>query len=182
MIQTFIRSFLAPRTTSQDSQRKEFILNILLFGSMVIFALGTVVNTLNSVVESSINHDSASSSVLLLGSIFLFLSLLFILSRKGHFKISAYIVVGIFFFFALLMGYQFGIDVSVSLLVYALVIVMAGILINTRFAFITTIASVVALFVLSELQTRGILLVDDSWRTEPWYHIDTVMTGILFLL
>jgi len=176
-----MKTILHPRSESEDSQRKEFILNVLLVSSMAIFSVAITINLIIAIIRPDSTNQSSHLSVMVLVVIFTLLAALYGISRKGFFKVSAFILVTIFFSFAFLMGYRWGVDVAASLLIYMLVIVMAGILINTRFAFIVTGIVAATLLVVGELQTMNIVVADTFWRTQPWYHSDSVMTGFIFL-
>lgn len=77
------------------------------------------------------------------------------------------------------MSYKWGVDVNASLLLYALVIVMAGILNSTKFSFITAGAIAIALFVIGYLQEAGTIVANSYWRSQPWQESDTIMTVII---
>jgi signal transduction histidine kinase len=181
MHKTFFHKLLDSRSQDEDSKRKEFILNVLLLSSTLLFFAAAGASLLISFLRpESYRHNSIS--LLILFSIFAFFAILLILSRKGFGSASAHILIIIFFLFALLMGYRWGIDVNASLLIYALVIVMAGILVNTRFAFLMTGLIAFVLISVGYLQEAGLYAPDRYWRSEPWQMSDTIMTAIIFFV
>jgi len=80
------------------------------------------------------------------------------------------------------MGYQWGVDVSASLLFYAIIIVMAGILINARFAFITVFIIGVTIAVTAYLQSIGAVIPNRYWTTDHWRTTDVIVTSFLFMI
>lgn len=176
----FIPSLLRPRSTNEDAQRREFILNILLLSSILFFSAASVISFFAFLLRPASSVHNSVPLLLLLSTV-AFLLFLYFLSRKGLFRIAAYTLVGIFFLFALLMGYRWGIDLSASLLLYSLVIVMAGVLVSTRFAFLSAAIITFSLLVIGQLQVTGAIHVDRYWRTESWHTSDIVMTMVILL-
>jgi len=177
-----VKNILTPRSVGEDSQRREFILNVLLLTSIVIFAVALLCNLTIAIIDPVRFSGSSDSSTIPIMIVLGVLVMLYGLSRKGHFRISAYIIIGIFLLFSFLMGYQWGIGVTASLLIYMLVIIMAGILISTRFSFIVTSVIVVILVVVGKLQLHSIIVADTAWKLLPWTQQDTLMTCIIFVV
>ncbi|HEV7702396.1 MAG TPA: HAMP domain-containing sensor histidine kinase [Candidatus Paceibacterota bacterium] len=125
-------------------------------------------------------RNSMSPFILVLT--FAFFLFLFFLSRKGFYRGSAYVLVAVFFLLSFFMGYRWGVDVNAAILIYTLVVVMAGILVSTRFAFIMTGLVAYAMFALNDLQASHIIPVDRYWRNESWGPIDITMTLIILLV
>src|SRR5690349_20214846 len=85
---------LRPLSTDDDSRRRESILNIILLSSLILtFVLDLTVLYYSASLGSAYKGISFSSFSLIVLS-FLFL---YILSRRGHFAIAAYLVVGLYF-------------------------------------------------------------------------------------
>ncbi len=176
----YFKQFTTPRSADKDLRRRELIFNILVLSSAALFTAASVISVFVSLLRpESSEHNSVSILVLL--STVVFLLFLYLLARRGFFKASAYALVGVFFLFALLMGFRWGIDLSASLLLYTLTIVMAGVLVSTRFAFLATAIVTIALLIVGQLQVTNVIAVDRYWRTESWHTSDIVMTMIILL-
>ncbi len=159
------KKLIRPKSKNEDSQRREFILNIILV-SFIIFALLSFINTLiNFIRLGSAAYSGRGMSPLVLFIVFLFFSILYILSRTGHFIVSAYILLLIHFIGTTYCIYKWGVSLHAGLLLYALLIVIAGILINTRFAFFTTLFTSLTLLIINYLHTHGIVLPNLYWKT-----------------
>jgi signal transduction histidine kinase len=176
-----VKKLVHPRSSDEDSRRKEFILNILLLSSITLFAVANVINVFAAIFRPA-SHELHSMPFLVLVFILAFFSLLYFLSRKGHFSFSAHVLVFTFFFLAAYMGYHWGVDITASLLIYGLVIVMAGILVSTRFAFLTTALIGLTILITDYLQGLQIVIYDYAWRVENWETTDTIMTAVIFFL
>lgn len=154
---------LTPRAETEDLARREFILNIFLLGSIGLLFVALLAVIQQTMIQGADHKGSSPFYVL---TIFLsFVTLLF-LSRKGFIKTTAYIFIGVYFF-AISSGlYTYGIDQPQTLLAFALIIVMAGIMIGSRFAFIVTFMSATLLAVLGYLQINEFYPVDAYWKQE----------------
>lgn len=175
-----INKFVAPRSLSEDSRRGEFILNVLLLFSLGLFLAAIIVSILVAIYRP-ISHGHSSMPILSLIAAFCLFYFLHFLNQRGHYRISAHIFIAFFFLLSLYMGYRWGVDVNASILLYALSVVMAGVLLGARSAFI--LAGVIALSMgtMGYLENIGNIQVNSYWRAEPWQGSDTVMTAIVFL-
>ncbi|MCF7834259.1 MAG: GHKL domain-containing protein [Candidatus Pacebacteria bacterium] len=175
-----IQKLIFPKAKNEDSKRKEFILNILLVSSIVLFVFGILVNIFVSIARPD-SHAESSVGLMFLIFILGFFITLYKISRKGYPNISAYIFIGIFLVLAVFMSIKWGVDVNASLLLYALTIIMSSILISTKFSFVITGVITFCMFFINHIHTNDILSVNQYWRTEPWKNSDTIMTIIIFL-
>ncbi|MFH1246652.1 MAG: HAMP domain-containing sensor histidine kinase [Candidatus Liptonbacteria bacterium] len=107
---------------------------------------------------------------------------LYVLSRRGHIAISSVLLVVILFLGSLYGQYQWGPDLPGSLLSYALIIVIASILLGTRAGFIMAMLSVAALGVIGYLKYLGIISERLYWKSIPFDAGDGVEYAALFFL
>lgn len=167
------RQLLTPRAETEDLARREFILNIFLLGSITLLFVA-----LAAVIQETIAQGAAhkGSSPFYVFAIFLSFVTLLYLSRKGFIKTTAYIFIGVYFF-AISSGlYTYGVDQPQTLLAFALIIVMSGIMISSRFAFIVTFISAVVLIVLGYLQIHQFYSVETYWKQELTAKIEDPIT------
>ena len=174
---------LRPRSFDEDTRRQEFILNI--FTASILFLL------VSAIAASSLNYfffsDSVSweNSALSFGVLFgitAFFASILVLSRRGFVHSASHLLLSALFFLATYLGYLWGVDVVASILFYVITVVMAGILISTRYAFIVTMVIGTAIGVISHMQRMGIVEANRYWTTEPWRITDVVVATILFLI
>lgn len=183
MILKHITRALVPVSRNEDTARREYILNILLLGAISLLGFAIVV----AIVTRALSNDpvgleqNALPLAVLWGLIALFLSL-YTLSRKGYSITASYIFVGLFFALAAYLGYEWGVDVVSSLLIYALVIVMAGVLVSTRFAFVVTLVCGLTMWFVGGAQLDGSIEMSRYWRTQTWSEADTIVTIAIFLI
>jgi signal transduction histidine kinase len=163
-ILNFYLRFLNPKSDNEDNRRREFILNLLLFGIVVLLL------SLNGLIlfHSRIEGNSYQGmSIGVFSAITLPFLLLYGLSRIGYFILASYILI-----FTLLLGavwgaYNWGLDLPSSLLSYAMLITMAGVLINTRFAVILTVLIALTTLSLGWFQSNQTILPSLHWKNKP---------------
>ncbi len=180
MILAIIKNIVRPRSSNEDRQRKEFILNVLLLSATVLFIIASITSFFVWISETGTAHTLIPPTLIVALALFSFL--LYWFSIHGLSQLSSYILIGIFMFIAFWMGYKWGLEVTSSLLLYTLVIVMAGVLINTRCAFLMTglIASI--LILLGHFQRLHIVVANYQWRNDTWEFSDTFITIVIFLI
>lgn len=175
----FLNWVVKPISKNEDRRRKEFILRILIFGSLLLSGIATIVSTINSIFKESY----IGNPPLFLFFIFLTFLTLFILSRRGFSKASAYALIIMYFIPTTYALYAWSIYVPQALLIFALLIVMSGVLVSTRFAFVVTIVVTVTLLTLSYLQSYQILKPDLEWsRTLTPQTSDGIVSLFILLI
>ncbi|MDE1941138.1 MAG: HAMP domain-containing histidine kinase [Patescibacteria group bacterium] len=75
-----------------------------------------------------------------------------------------------------------GVDLPMSLLVYAVVILMSGILVNARFAFFMTMLITAVAAAIGYIQTNHIHAPDLYWKNESTAVADIAIFGFLFFV
>lgn len=166
---------IKPKHATEDVARREFILNIFLCASIILLSFALVVNIRNSII---LGTEHQGYSPLYVGAIFLFFVALLIFSRLGFYKIISRIF--IFFYLAIIVHgiYTFGADEPQSLLGFAMLIVMAGVLVDSRFAFFLTILSSLSIIVISYVQMNQWYVVKAYWKNEALAAENPIITSM----
>ncbi|HBA36597.1 TPA: hypothetical protein DCZ15_01850 [Candidatus Falkowbacteria bacterium] len=173
-----IKTLIQPRHPDEDLRRRELILNILLWFSIVGFAVLNVIRLIDLIKQP---QDRGLPIIYTL-SILLFFIFLLRLSRKGRIKIAAWLLVVVY---ALPMLYSFiawGADLPAALLLAVLIITLSGVLIGSNLVLISTAAINLFLIILTRWQTDGTVVVNGYWRKEPHELGDAIAYTILFLI
>lgn len=166
-----------PTSRDKDQARREFILNVILLASICFSGLATISATL---AEMNTDYGKGTTNpVILLFAFFLFC---YVLSKKGYSKFVSYITISIYLLATFFSSYRWGVDVPQNLLVYALLIIMSGILISSRFAFLITIIISVFIITLFKLSTDHIVIFNVSWREEKPILLDGVVYSATFFI
>lgn len=171
------KKFIGPRSDDEDLRRREFILNIILLGSIIFLGIANV-SVLYLFITLGAEYKGFSPLIpVLVFSIFLSL---YFLSRKGFFRITSYVLIVTYFIPTTYAAYRWGFVVPQSLLTYALIIVISSILINTRFASIVTLIISSVIILLTYLQIKSVISPDLSWQNEVFGMDDTLVVVITF--
>lgn len=159
----FIFNIIRPKSTDEDSKRREFILNILLFGSIIFSVIVAALVGIYSIRLGDEYKGTPFFITLIIIGVFLFL---FFLSRIGFFTVAAYILTFTYLLATANTLYTWGIDLPQGVLSLALIIIMSGILISTRFTFIVTGVISIILLLFSYLHTYSIVSPESYWRNQ----------------
>jgi len=157
----FYRLIIYPKSDNKDQARKEYILNILLVGSIFLAFTAFLVSFINSLIYLG---SYRGESPLFMGVVVISFSALLFVSRIGKSSISAQLLIIILFTLSAYTSYQWGADSQQALLIYSLLIVMSGVLISSKSAFMVMLASGVTIMSLALLEINGIHLADYSWK------------------
>lgn len=170
-----VKNFVSPKSLNRDKARKEFILNILLLGSLIITFFGFIVNIINRYYDTTIQGALAPQLIILL---FIFLFVLLFLSKKEKEQIAAILLILFFYFSATYTIYIWGAQIPIAWLIYGLIIVMSGVLIGTSFAFFTTLTIFATSSFLAYNQAIHAYRPDLSWLNVPYSFGDAVLLNI----
>ncbi len=155
-------------------------MNILLASAILLLVIATFVRVFNQIINNSFIYQQGAMSFLLILLVLSFLIFLYFLSRKGFFNFSSFAIIAGLFLLASYMGYVWGVELPVVILFYVLVIVMSGILISTKFAFLATIAVVSTTAAINHCQRLGLIQSNHYWRETIWQPTDVLMAAVIF--
>lgn len=160
IMQTLYTLLIKPRAQTEDNQRREFILNFLILGSLGLSFIAFLMTLVGAFVMGP-NYQGTPPLILLV--ICLFFGLLLVLSRVQYHKLVAYVFITLYFSLATMTLLLWGISLPQGLLMYAMLIVIAGIVVSSRFAFGVTFVIAASLIGISYLHTRGVIQPNLFW-------------------
>lgn len=147
---------------------------------MAIIGLAFIAFAINLIKEFlGVDNPISAGFIFIILSFFVFL---YFLSRKGFSRLSSYGLLTIFFLPVTYQVYIYGADIPSALLAYALIIIMSGVLINTRFAFISTVIISISLSIISYLQINNIVPPESYWKNEMVIVGDFIFFVLLFFI
>ncbi len=168
-------SLVKPKSANEDLQRKEFILNVLLVGSLLLIAITTIVGLYG---HFKFNTEFKGSPFLINLSILIYFFLLYLFSRFGYQRFSSYGLILVYLFSAGFVVVNWGIDVPQALLTFAVVIVLSGIIISVGVAAVITALSSVFLMSFAYLHLHGFVPVDSYWRGDSAKVGDSIVFSV----
>lgn len=163
----FYKNLVKSKSKYINIRRQEFILNIIITSSILFISIISFIYTYLYIYKVAIIKDSNKGEFpFVIFFVLLSFLLLYFLSRKGFSRFSAYILIFLYFVPTTYGLYKWGSDLPMGLLIYILLVTMAGILISTRFAFILFLTESITLITLTNLQINGIFKPISFWRNE----------------
>jgi len=165
------------RLPAEDARRRQFVVQKVLFGAVVLALIALIdVIVLRFTMSSQQNDSSLIQMVGLLG----FIIVLYGLARRGYYRLSAGVLIGLFFAAATYLIFEWSIYIQPGLLMYAMIIVMTGVMVGTRSAIFMAVACGLCLSALGWLQVEGSLSPDLSWMQNDLHAGDgLVFTALL---
>lgn len=170
---------IQPKSVDDDERRREFILNIILVCSIALVFVFFLF-LLYSYIDLG---DKYIGFPLHLFAIILFFYItLLILSRVGFPKLTAYLLVAIYFLSISYGVYMWSYLFPAAIVGYIIIITIASVLISTRAGFITALLIATTMIVISHLQIQGIVSVDNRWLFNPITLRAPIETAIMFFI
>ena len=147
---------IEPRSADEDSRRREYILNVILLGSILILLLFDAFVWYHAIGMGPGYHEISPTAFSTIPAFFM---LLLLLSRRGYFVPASYLLIAAYFLSDSYAACRWGVNMPTVLLGYALVIIIAGILISTLFGFVLTGITALLIVPLWYLEVHGSLAV-----------------------
>jgi signal transduction histidine kinase len=174
----WFKNLITLRQTNEDGRRKELILNILLLFSSVAFFIINIIRIIDYIIYT----NRRGLPLEITSIIFIFFAFLLWLSRKGWLKTASTLLVATFALPMIYSVFTWGADLPEAFLLAILVIILSGILLGARSAFISTgLISLIMIFV-TEQQALGLIKVADYWRSEPIQLGDALAYAVLLFI
>ena len=162
---------IKPRSADEDSRRQEFILNILLVSS-ILFAVVNLSMILYSYIV--LGTSSGGASAYIIRFLLLIFAFLLFLSRRGKFRVSAIILVLLYFVPICYAMSVWGADLPQGLLALAFVLVMSSVLIGTRFSLGLAVTATLVIFALTYKQLSPSYAAHALWKSKPTTYLDAI--------
>lgn len=169
------RFFLKSRAGGEDLRRREFILNVFLVSSIILAIVGSVLSTINFFTLGD-NYGGAPPYFVING--FLVFCYLFFLSRKGYSKLAAYLFTSLLLIITFTLSIKWGTLLPQATLMYALIVILSGILISSKTSFMITFLISTFLITVSYLQSSNLINYDSDWRQKIFDIFDTISASI----
>jgi signal transduction histidine kinase len=152
-----------PRSATDDARRREFVLNTLLLGVLAL-SVTALAQVLIGIALRGGRFEGASPWVVVV--IIGVLLMLYGLSRRGHSRIAAHLLVVCFALIAVAVCLMWGVLLPAGPLMFVLVIVMSGTLVGARFSLVVTGLISLVMLGLAYLQSEHLARPNLSWMSE----------------
>jgi signal transduction histidine kinase len=171
-LRTLYTRLVAPRSAKAEAKTREITLNILLLGTLLL-AFGAL-----TILAINLFTMDRSATLIRLGLCLVvtaFIYGLYLLSRRGQYKIASYLFVFTYFLIFVIMVTTWSIQIPQGILMAAFVIILSGILLGSRYALYAAVANILVLL-------GGLYLTtpNTSWKESPPALGDVVVFGVTF--
>ncbi len=179
MWKLFIAHFIVSGSKDRDRARREFILNIILFALLVLSTTALTFNFLQPLLYPA---SRGGESTVVVGIFFSFIAFLYLLSRVGRGRLSTYILLLSLLAIAIYRTHYWGADTAVMLLLFALIITMAGVLLDSKHAFVFTVISAISILSFTYMEANKLYTPQNYWKQDPVKLSDTFVNAIILLI
>lgn len=166
--------FIKPKSVDEDIRRREFILNIILTGTIILILWSNLI-----VFFSHITNQNGGDYLDLVP--FSFLTVIFLLlflgSRLGKIKLVSYFLVILYLIATSYGAFRWGIILPAVMLSYALLITITSVLLGSRIGLIMTGLCILALFIFG--YEEAVLNIIPQWRYNPLTSADLTEYAII---
>lgn len=177
ILHTFYARFVMPRSPDEDQARREYIFNILIIGFLSLTLSAFMVSLLRQLSQWT-SGTNIPPTVLIVPV--LLLLALYVGSRKGFNSIVAYIFISIYVLLGTVGLYLYSLSLPHGLLIFALVIIVAGVLISSRAAFYLTLFLIMTLIALAWAQAENLTQPYTEGLTRPFQTADVIVYIFIF--
>ena len=174
----FLYKFLIQaKSFDEDTRRREFILNLILLGSILLIICSNIIILTSHLGDRSTENYISLLPFSLLTLIFI---ILFITSRLGKITFVSYCLVILYLLGTSYGAFRWGVILPAVMLSYALLITISSILLNSRMGVIITGISMLSLlfFGYNEIQLNSL----PRWRHEVLVLSDLIEYSIILLV
>lgn len=174
---TMRRGFLflrAPKVDS-DQQSRNLALNALYLGTLSIVLVAFSVVCANFVL---LQLHYLGPRILVISALAVVMVTLYVLRRR-HYRLASYGLLAFYFTAATGAVWLWGAQTPVGTLLFALVIIMAGILLGARYAWYALSVAILVLTTLTWLGLSGVIHPDTAWARMPAGFYDVATFAII---
>jgi len=175
-LKRFLDAIIQAKSDNENQRRQTLILNILLLSSIILLIGINFIRILDIIQSGS---DRGLPLGVTIAILLFFIGLLY-LSNLGRARLATYLFISAYCLPTFYFAYRWGTDLPAVLLLSVLVIIMSGVLVSAKFAWISTGAISIILFTLTNLQLKGLILVNSYWRSEKHEKEDMIAYIIIF--
>jgi signal transduction histidine kinase len=173
-------ALLAPQSKDPDVRNRELVLNSLLFGTAALAISALVIVTVSYWMGR--NHTYWYSAAACLSLLGLAIGLFWQSRWRRHYYFAAYALVGLYFLIAVFLAMQWGLQLATSILLFGFVIVLAGIVVSSRFSLYMVGVTLATMGGLEWLIGRDVLQPNLVWKDFDTALGDLVGFGIVYSL
>lgn len=169
-------NFIEGRSANPDSRNRELVLNCLLV-ALILLAAGELLDLLYGFVLLDLHYLGLR---LVIGiAITACLVLTYYLGRRQQ-RIASGIVISMFLIIGTALAYHWGTMTPTGVLLFGLTIVMAGILLGSRYSMVLTGIIIIILVGLESCRLHGLVRPNLAWKLRASSISDVTAIGVIY--
>jgi signal transduction histidine kinase len=162
--------FIQPRQQNEDLRNREFILNVLLAGTLSLMAAAMII----LLYSYAILHNTYVLARLLgIAGAFAVTWWIYFLSRSGWRRAAAWMLIILYLLLAASVAWRWGVTLPSAVLLFAMVIMITGTVLGSPYSLYVAAIAIVTILVIEAGQLHGTIKPDLSWMSAP-FNIGTV--------
>ncbi len=170
------KKFITSRVKDSDRRNREIVLNSLLAGTFILLSLFLLLLLIDALLHTMFPGQRIAATLVVL----IFLGYLYYASGKGRFRRTAYMLVGLYLLMAIAIVAEWGLYTPTGVLLFSLVVVLAGILLGAAYSLYAVIVVAGALSAVQLAQSSGHLHPNLDWLTQPSSFVDVISYSFVF--
>jgi len=164
MFDRFYKYFIEPQQQEEDLRNREFILNVLLVGTLALLLCGLLLLIISyTVFQNTYVIGRIASNGLAVVAVWW----IYYLSRTGWHKTAAWALILVFLLIATGAAWRWGVSLPSAAVLFGLVIMVAGTVLASPNPLYIAGVSIIITLVVEGLQEGGTIKPDLSWTAEP---------------
>src|SRR5438046_2650317 len=116
-------SLIEPQQKNEDLRNREFVLNVLLIGTLLLLLCGVVALIIDYLV---LHHRYVLGQMAGISAAFAFTTWVYLLSRTGRQRPAAWLLIGLYLVLATSVAWHWGATLPSAVALFALVIMITG--------------------------------------------------------
>ncbi|MEO5627711.1 MAG: HAMP domain-containing sensor histidine kinase [Candidatus Saccharimonadales bacterium] len=178
MIRKIYTLLIEPRAANRNIRNRELVLNYVLLGIVTLSSLELITSLL---VFFVLQQHYLLARLIILASITGFFVILYWLARSlGQQRFISFFLVGVLLLLSVTVAAEWGTVTPTAVLLFGLIITLAGILLSARYALYAAIFSSLALVILEQLKDSGIIRPDQTWMSHQSSISDVLGFSVIY--
>ncbi|MET0779550.1 MAG: ATP-binding protein, partial [Candidatus Saccharimonadales bacterium] len=176
MLQKLYKYFIEPQQKDDDLRNREFVLNVLLVGTMLLLACAVLTLLFNYFI---LRHTYVVAQIASIGGALVATWWIYFMSRSGWHRMAAWLLIAIYFLLATTVAWRWGAALPSGAVLFALVIMLTGTVLGSKYPLYIAVLSIGTILSIEYAQVHGSIQADLTWAETP-YDMGTIV-GILLI-
>jgi signal transduction histidine kinase len=160
MFHRLYKTFIEPHQTDEDLRNRELVLNVLLVGTLGVLSSAVLVLLIS---YGPLHNPYVLPRLVMLAAALVATWWIYFLSRSGHYKPSAWLLICMYVILASGVAYRWGVTMPYAVALFGLVIMLAGTVLGAPYPLYMAGVCIIIIFGLKIGEQHGLIQPDMSW-------------------